>query len=447
MKKIIFFLLCITITTSFYAQTTDSIKTDTIIKPKKNKKWSWIVLPAISYNSDLGFCYGGLLNLYYFGDGTTRPDYKHNIYLEWSHFTKGSDKKIFFFDSRTLIPKIRFTSEIAYLTEQALDFYGFNGYEANFNPDFSDDNNSQYKSRMFYRHERKMMRIMLDFKGKFFIKKLRWITGVSLIDKKIATVDIDKLNKGKDEEDKLPDSLLLYDKYVNWGVITENEKNGGLTLLLKLGLDYDTRNFEPNPTKGMWSSVMIMQGHTFMNNDVNFTQLILTHRQYFTLIKNRLSLAYRVNYQGTIHGHLPFYLLPLMHSTFRPPEDGLGGGQNLRGVFRNRLQGDDIAYANLELRCRVACTKIFKQDFCLYVKPFLDIGMVVDKYNFSFKDDKSKIESHDYINVDKEIPHASYGLGVHYIINQNIVGSADFGLPFDKRDGGIGIYLILNFLF
>lgn len=452
MKNSITLFLCIFFTFSLIAQTPDSIKsetikTDTLIKPKKNKKWSWIVLPTISYNTDLGICYGGLLNIYYFGNGSTRPDYKHNIYLEWSHYTKGSDRKIFFFDSRSLIPRVRFTSEVAYLTEQALDFFGFNGYEAYFNPAFSNDEDTQYKSRMFYRHERKMLRVMLDFKGKFFSKKLRWIAGASMIDTKIATVNIEQLNKGKDTVDMLPTTELLYDKYVRWGVIPENEKRGGLTLLLKLGLDFDTRNFEPNPTKGIWSSVMIMQGHSFMNTDVNFTQLILTHRQYFTLIKNRLSLVYRINYQGTILGHLPFYLLPLMHSTFRPPEDGLGGGQNLRGVFRSRIEGDDIAYANLEFRLRLACFKIFKQDFCFYTKPFVDVGMIVDKYKYSFKDVASENESRSYMNVDKERPHASYGLGVHYIINQNIVGSADFGLPFDKRDGGLGIYLVLNFLF
>src|SRR5664279_412926 len=91
--------------------------------------WTFGAVPAITYNSDLGFQYGAVVNFFYFGDGKTYPKYLHNIYLEWSRYTKGSGINMLRYDSEHLIPGVRLTGELSYLTEQALDFYGFNGLE------------------------------------------------------------------------------------------------------------------------------------------------------------------------------------------------------------------------------------------------------------------------------------------------------------------------------
>ena len=41
--------------------------------------WNFGALPAVTYNTDLGFQYGALVNLFDYGDGSTFPNYKHNI--------------------------------------------------------------------------------------------------------------------------------------------------------------------------------------------------------------------------------------------------------------------------------------------------------------------------------------------------------------------------------
>jgi len=43
-----------------------------------------------------------------------------------------------------------------------------------------------------------------------------------------TSVDIDHLNKNKSAEDMLPDTPGLYDKYVDWGIISEDQQSGGL---------------------------------------------------------------------------------------------------------------------------------------------------------------------------------------------------------------------------
>jgi hypothetical protein len=98
------------------------------------------------------------------------------------------------------------TADLSYFTEKALDFYGFNGYNAIYDAIWEDDDsqNDEYLSRMFFRHERNMFRFTLDFQGQLAGRELRWIAGIGLMNNSIGPVDIDALNKGQDEEDKLP---------------------------------------------------------------------------------------------------------------------------------------------------------------------------------------------------------------------------------------------------
>lgn len=120
-----------------------------------------------------------------------------------------------FYDSEFLIPKIRLTADLSYLPDQALDFYGFNGYDAVYNPNFQNESSTEYITRMYYKHQRDILRLKLDFQGATGAKNLRWVAGYELMDMQIGSVPIDKLNKGKDPEDMLPNVPNLFDNYVN----------------------------------------------------------------------------------------------------------------------------------------------------------------------------------------------------------------------------------------
>lgn len=412
--------------------------------------WTFGALPAISYDTDLGFQYGALVNFYYYGDGKTYPKYLHSLYAEVSRYTKGSGINRFFYDSEHLIPGIRITSDLSYLTEKALDFYGFNGYDAVFNEDWSNDESDDYITRMFYRHERKMFRFMTDFQGKFSYKPLRWVAGFGVLHNKVAPVDLERLNKGKDEEDKLPDVPGLYDKYVSWGIIKEDEKEGGWSNYLKLGLVFDTRDFEPNPMKGIWSEVVLFAAPGFLGNgDYGFAKISATHRQYFTLVKDRLSFVYRLNYQGTIGGDVPFYMQPYMINSFSNSSntDGLGGSKTLRGVMRNRVVGDGFAFGNAEFRWKFFKTVLWKQNIYLGLNAFADAGMVLQKIDLDLSKVPDNVGLQNYFLTDEESLHTTYGAGLSIVMNENFIVAVDYGRPFDKRDGGGGIYIGLNYLF
>jgi outer membrane protein assembly factor BamA len=432
---------------------TDLICQDTLKSPKRGVKekikkgWTFGALPAIAYESDVGFKYGAVVNFYNFGDGSTYPKYMHSLYLEWSRTTKGSGINQFMYDSEYLIPGIRITAEATVFTEKALDFYGYNGYESLYNKAFEETDDPEYITRMFYRIDRNLTKLRGEFQGGLIDKKLRWMAGFVYYGNKIGTVDIDNLNKGRKEKDQLPDTATLYDKYVEWGIIPEDEKDGGRHGIFKVGLVYDTRDNEPNPMSGLWSEMQFLIAPAFLSDkNTSYSRIVLSHRQYFTIVPKRLSFTYRLTYQGKISGEMPFYMLPFIFNS--PPSttrDGLGGSKTLRGILRNRVVGEDFLLGNLELRWKFIRALVLKQNIYFSFNVFTDFGLITGKYDF----DRSGIPlSENYLFPgDKDKMHHSYGAGLRLALNENFIGALDYGLAADKRDGDSGLYIGLNFLF
>ena len=439
MKKLILLISALFILTGLFAQEDDDEK-----KEKVKTGFSMGGVPVVAYDADTGFKYGGLVNFYHYGDGSNYPNYDHSLYLEWSRTTKGSGINQLTYDALTLIPKTRVTFDVAYLTEQALNFYGFNGYQADYNVNFETTDHEDYISRMYYRHARELFRISADFQGNLKGKELRWLAGFAHYRASIATVDINKLNEGK-TEDLLPDSTdLLYDKYVDWGVIPADQVTGGNVTYVKAGAVYDTRDNEANPNKGLWSEALIVTAPGFMGNDYDFTKLLLTHRHYLTLFPERLSFAYRLSYQTKIAGEMPFYMLPYAIDS-KATKDGLGGSKNIRGVLRNRVVGDGVAFGNFELRSRFLKTVIFNQNFYLGLNAFVDMGIVTSPYKLETTNiPDSDIQSLQY---DDENLHLSYGGGIRFVINSNFIIAVDYGLAAKAQEGISGLYIGLNYLF
>ncbi len=432
------------------SQTNDSVQEQSD-KENIKKGLSFGVLPVISYSSDLGFQYGIIFNLFAYGDGTYYPDYKYSLYTEISRTTKGGGINQIFFDSKHLIPgNIRVTADLSYLTMMALNFYGFNGYDAIYNNNFEDDSQEGYISRMFYRHERKFTRFTMDFQGRLKSDKLLWFGGIGYFDLKVTSVNIDKLNKGKEESDLLPDTALLYDKYIDWGILKENEKEGGLIPSLKAGIVYDTRDIEANPNKGIWTEAILFYVPKILGNESHsYLKLSVTHRQYLTLVKNKLTFAYRLGYQGTIAGTVPFYMQPYMISSFAKftTTDGLGGAKTVRGIFLNRIVGDGIAFSNFEFRWKFLKTVLWKQNIYLALNAFADGGMVVNKIKIEDSPDISPDIVSDFFKKDAEKYHWAVGGGFRIAVNENFIVAADVGKALDKQDGNLGVYIGIGYLF
>jgi len=450
MKKLLLITLTFFLFSALFAQEDNIVKPDDKKKKEKVKKgFSMGGVPVVAFDEDTGFKYGGLVNLYHYGDGSNYPNYNHSLYMEWSRTTKGSGINLLTYDALTLIPKTRVTLNVAYLTEKALNFYGFNGYNAYYNPDFEDDASSDYISRVYYRHERKLFLTTLDFQRNTNIKGLRILAGLAHYRAQIGTVDINKLNEGQDADKILPSAELLYDKFVKWGVIPTDEATGGNITYFKFGGVYDTRDNEANPNKGLWSEALVLTAPGSLGG---YTKLLLTHRQYFTLFPDRLNFAYRLSYQSTIVGKTPFYMLPYSIDS-KATKDGLGGSKSLRGILRNRVVGEGVAFGNFELRSKLFKTVILNQNFYLGLNLFTDMGIVTKPYEYDFMPNQSTplnaVQQADFnrLNYQNEGLHISYGAGLRFVINSNFIIAVDYGLATKKEDGTKGMYIGLNYLF
>ncbi|MAE08285.1 MAG: hypothetical protein CL661_05945 [Bacteroidetes bacterium] len=425
-------------------------------KPEKIKKgWNFGALPVISFNSDLGFQYGGLINLYDYGDGSHYPKYNHSLYFEASWYTKGSGVFRFYYDSESLIKGVRISTDISYIPDQTYSFYGFNGYDAVYNHAWEETNNVDYKSRVFYRQKREFFRVKLDFQGDV-VGKLNWLVGFNFFHIYTNSVDIKHLNKNKSEGDKLPDIPGLYDKYVEWGIIPENQALGGMLTNFKLGAVYDSRDNEPNPMRGIWSEIILIAAPKPLSNMQNgFTKLVVTHRQYFTVIKEKLSFVYRLGLVTTIAGKAPYYVEPIMYMSKMNGaySEGLGGNKTLRGILRNRVVGDGIVYGNFEFRWKVVRAHWFNQNFYFALGTFFDTGRVIK--DFEVEEPVNKLIPSDYLPDKKdnyfdfgaETFHNSVGAGLYIAMNQNFILAIDYGKALNKQDGNYGFYIGLNFLF
>ncbi|MDR2929118.1 MAG: outer membrane protein assembly factor [Cytophagaceae bacterium] len=394
-------------------------------EPKKG--WNLGPLPAVGYNSDLGFQYGALCAFFYYGDGSYFPDYKHKFHIEASQYTKGSGMFHFFYDSKYLIPSVRFTFAASYLPNKMMYFYGFNGAASPY---------SDSRSAAFNAIDRKMFRVLADFQGRI-TDRLSWAVGTAFWSYRTGKVTLDQYK----------DEVTLYELYRESGIISPEEAGGGSQIEVKTGLVYDTRDHEAAPAKGIWAEAIAYGSPDVIEKNNNaYLKLSAHFRQYITLVANRLVFAYHVAYQGTVAGNAPFYVQQNIATLYlrQVNSEGLGGINTVRGLLYSRMVGDGYIWSNIELRWRLFDFRLFKQSWYFGVNPFFDAGRVVQPYRL---DGMKKAENPLIYSGVNEKMHFSTGLGAKVVMNRNFVVSAEFGKPLSLGDGKSGLNIGLNYIF
>ncbi len=428
MKKFILTTLCSLAIVSLAAQDkAEKVKTG----------WNFGPLPAVSYNSDLGFQYGALCDIFYFGDGSTYPTYLHKFNVELSHYTKGETIAHMFYDSKYLIPGLRLTAAISYLDSAMTPFYGFNGYASPLDMDLT-------KESSWYYMDRTMLRGIADVQGKLS-DRLTWMAGLTFWN---VTTDNVQLSKYKD-------APSLYQLYRAVGLINDNEV-AGTHLELKGGLVYDTRDMEAAPTKGYCAEVVASLSPALFGDAEAYGRIMATWRQFFPVVGDKVVLGYRLNYQQTF-GNAPFYLQQTITPLYlrQIKNEGLGGKNSIRGVYQGRILADGYAWANLEARVKIARFTFINQNWYVALNPFLDAGVITKPRAF----DKQSSDLSSLITaINPELNqiysgdsyggiHASAGLGLKLVMNHNFIISVEYGKPFDKRDGKGGLNIGTNYIF
>lgn len=469
-------------------------------QPNVRTEWTFGVLPSVAYDADLGLQYGALTNIYYFGNGSTYPEYLHSFYFEAAYTTMKYGIFRFSYDSKHLIPGHRLSVDVTYLPDAMCDFYGFNGFESKYNSNWVDDESTDYRSRAFYKMQRNLFRFATDLQGNiaghFF-----WNAGIGLLDYRNGSVDLDRLNKNKNAADMLPDIATLYDYYVKWGLIKPDEAEGGTHPYLHAGVTFDTRDRQQNPQKGIHADVFLSYTAAFGNqSEYNNLKLNATWRQYipmwrktYTLTdgslqqRNVLTFAYRVGLQQQLAGESPYYLNTSLNQLYlqRVLYEGLGGANSLRGIMRNRVLGDGFLYGNFELRAQLFSFKVGKENFYIGINPFMDWGMLTqrrDVYNMRYGNNNvapgqteeqrrggvddntlaaitaSEESQYDYFVPTTESAgaidqwrriHVGAGCGMKVAMNDNFVLSVDWARALNKQDNSKpnNLYIKMGYMF
>ncbi len=418
-KTLLTLLLCGLTALSASAQKKEQVKTG----------WNFGPLPAVSYNSDLGFQYGALCDIFYFGDGSTYPTYLHKFNVELSHYTKGETIAHMFYDSKYLLPGLRVTAALSYMDSAMSPFYGFNGFASPLNSDLT-------KGSSFYYMDRTLLRGIADLQGSIS-DKLTWMAGLTFWN--VTTGDV--------QLDKYEGELSLYELYLGSGLINDSEVKG-THLELKGGLVYDTRDMEAAPTRGYCAEIVGSFSPGIFGEAESYGRIMATWRQFFPVMGDRLVLGYRVNWQQTF-GNAPFYLQQMTTPLYlrQIKNEGLGGKNSIRGVYQNRILADGYAWANFEARVKVVNFRFINQNWYVALNPFVDAGVITKNRKFDKMDNTIMEGLGIYSGDGFGGVHASAGMGVKIVMNHNFIISCEYGKPFDKRDGKGGLNIGTNYIF
>lgn len=426
--------------------------------------------PAIAFDADKGFQYGALLNIYDYGDGTNYPNYDSKLYLEASFFTKGSQLYVISYDDKSLIPGVRWSSAVFTTVDKAMDFYGFNGYSSYYDHERIalgkqnkyTQNPDNYIFSPYYKSDRIQVIVKSDFIGNI-TGKLKWEAGYHFSYFRQGPIDRASINKGKDSYNIFPDTQsTLYENYIDWGLISPEEAKGGITSSLRLGLVYDSRDKEGAPTRGIWTEGHITAAPEWLGTKSPFWRYSFTWRHYIPFVDNDvLTFAYRINYEGTFGKNAPFYILPYMTvmGDFYD-RDGMGGYRTVRGIMRDRVFGLDMLTYTAELRWRFTRFQLLNQNIAFGLNLFSDGSMVTRGRDMSFRGSEEFRESYEeYMSkgAAHDSMHITAGAGLRFIMNENFIVAAEYGLPISKfyprnhplynQDGSGAFYISTGYLF
>ena len=453
MKKTILIMLALLLAVGGMAQEKKAKKEKTYNEKGEiiKKGWNFGPLPVVGYDADLGFQYGVTCDIFNFGDGSRYPRYNYKFNVEASRYTKGSGVFRFYSDMPYVVKDTKLFFDVTYFYAKKYEFFGFNGFEAS---TFDPYAGIEGVKSGYHFINRNQFRFVGSMQRPFFgVPNLYWTAGLAYYN-----TDVDRINIVGYE-----DQVTLYENYVNAGIIKKEEAKGGHTGQLRLGMVYDSRDHNSDPTRGIYAEGTLVGAFNIdsdtlypikdrTNYNLSFTFL---WRQYIPVYKDKLTFAYRLGAQNRLAGKTPWYMINNLNTMFfqKMYTEGLGGSVTMRGVNRNGVIGEGFAFANLEMRWRIVGFQFINQNWLVALNPFFDAGMVTQP----FREEEMKEAGGSGIPnyepafecyAGKEGLHMSAGCGLKLIMNRNLVVSVDLGKALDKRDGEkLKTFVGFNYIF
>lgn len=406
-----------------------------------DRRFRYGIIPALAYDSDLGLRYGAVINVFDYGSNPENYGYEQHLFLRGTNTSTGSLQLQGLLESSSLIANSITLIEVSYLAEKRYDFYGFNGSNSVYNPLLTDKSSPLFMNSLFYAHERNILRLRLDNQLRIGDGDFRLLTGVMLNKYEVAPA---RNSEDSGNDDRSFEGETLFENYVDWGLISEDEKTGGIINLFSFGLIYDTRNDLCYCTDGEWIEAVFLYSPSFIS-DNSFARMVFTYRHHTSFMNDNLTLSLRASSQQSLFGKTPFYTLSTFYDS-RLNQDGIGGAFSLRGANRNRIVADGFLTGNIEAKLKIMEFNLLGQDFFVSTSLFYDNALVTQTYEMDQISVPGEVKN-SFFNSDRQKLHHTAGVGAYIVFNKDNVISINYGKPFNSLDGHGGLYVGSSLLF
>jgi hypothetical protein len=413
---------------------------DTAANKKQSNKpvrYNLGIIPAINFDADLGFRYGAVINFFDYGIPNSKPKYKQYLQTRLINSTGGTLLAQALLESNTILKRKWVIAEASYLVDTRMDFFGFNGRQAVYQPSFIQSYSELFIHKDFYTHKRNKLRLRFDVQHQLGQSPWRLLTGLSLNRYIIKDHHFTAVHDASQMQS-------LFTNYKNWGLIKSDEAEGGTISLVSLGLIYDTRNENCYCTNGTWFEGLLFYAPKSISSQT-FSKLVLTYRQHKSFYNDKITLSVRASSQQKISGQIPFYMLPTYFDS-RLNQDGPGGAFNLRGAFRNRIAVNGFLASNIELKWRSADIYLLRQYFFVGLSAFYDNAYITQTYKINLNGVPNEFRS-AFFNDKKEQYYHTFGPGLYIVFNRNNVITVNYGITLNEQDGRGGLYIGSSLLF
>lgn len=311
--------------------------------PRKEKSFTGLGIPLLSYNSDLGWGFGAVGGGYFYAPGY--EPYRHAFSAQAFITTRGVQNHFLRYDGVNLIGRARVEGKLEFRRELLSPYYGAGNLSAlAFNPAEDIDNE-------FYNFDRTSpaawLRVRLNPVGPkhplevFGHYQYRYV----------------RVNPYEQ-------SLLQAQRPIGL--------EGGSNGQLMVGLLWDTRDDEADTTRGGQEEIALRVSAGPTGSAYTFAGITLSERRFWRL-NNRLVLAERVAFDY-LAGDVPFFEWANIGGVTNA--EGIGGMSSVRGVPRNRFVGNVKIFSNTELRYTAYWFQLLGQRTEIGGLAFADIGRV-----------------------------------------------------------------------
>lgn len=196
-----------------------------------------------------------------------------------------------------------------------------------------------------------------------------------------------------------------------------NSDSYQFTSMLAGALIYDTRDFEPDPSNGLFLQYSHEYSAPWLGSNFNFHKFMVQGQLLKTLGywkegKGRITFAGLVAFGHVFGPQINF--IEMWDLSSQAEAGGilaLGGSRSIRGFRETRFVAPTVGLINLELRTRLVSFHFLKQHFSAGIVPFMDVGKVWDAPR----------------NIDLKNWRGAPGLGTRITWNQSTILRLDYG--------------------